>query len=158
MLIARKEPRRHPRVAARWLLRYLEECNDVTIGPHPAWATGAGLYGYAANTPKSRSKKALTAWTAANFGCRLSVLAVHTTIHRRRTVSSQPLRPSVVSPARTRRALATKPFNYDERPPDAGGSVPGQGNSFGLTRPVIWSKYARSLPLQLMPTSTGCPR
>jgi hypothetical protein len=31
MLIARKEPRRHPRVAARWLLRYLEECNDATI-------------------------------------------------------------------------------------------------------------------------------
>jgi hypothetical protein len=31
MLIARKEPRRHPRVAARWLLRYLEECDDATI-------------------------------------------------------------------------------------------------------------------------------
>ena len=31
MLIARKEPRRHPRVAARWLLRYLEECPDATI-------------------------------------------------------------------------------------------------------------------------------
>jgi hypothetical protein len=31
MLIARKEPRRHPRVAARWLLRHLEECDDVTI-------------------------------------------------------------------------------------------------------------------------------
>jgi hypothetical protein len=25
LLIARKDPRRHPRVAARWLLRYLEE-------------------------------------------------------------------------------------------------------------------------------------
>jgi hypothetical protein len=25
ILIARKDPRRHPRVAARWLLRYLEE-------------------------------------------------------------------------------------------------------------------------------------
>jgi hypothetical protein len=31
MLIARKDPRRHPRVAARWLLRYLEECDDATI-------------------------------------------------------------------------------------------------------------------------------
>jgi hypothetical protein len=31
MLISRKEPRRHPRVAARWLLRYLEKCSDATI-------------------------------------------------------------------------------------------------------------------------------
>jgi hypothetical protein len=31
MLIARKDPRRHPRVAARWLLRYLEECDEATI-------------------------------------------------------------------------------------------------------------------------------
>jgi hypothetical protein len=31
MLIARKDPRRHPRVAARWLLRYLEEVDDATI-------------------------------------------------------------------------------------------------------------------------------
>ena len=31
VLIARKDPRRHPRVAARWLLRYLEECDDATI-------------------------------------------------------------------------------------------------------------------------------
>jgi hypothetical protein len=31
MLIARKDPRRHPRVAARWLLRYLEECDAATI-------------------------------------------------------------------------------------------------------------------------------
>jgi hypothetical protein len=31
MLIARKGPRRHPRVAARWLLRYLEECDEATI-------------------------------------------------------------------------------------------------------------------------------
>jgi hypothetical protein len=30
-LIARKDPRRHPRVAARWLLRYLEECPEATI-------------------------------------------------------------------------------------------------------------------------------
>jgi hypothetical protein len=31
MLIAHKDPRRHPRVPARWLLRYLEECDDATI-------------------------------------------------------------------------------------------------------------------------------
>jgi hypothetical protein len=31
VLIARKDPRRHPRVAARWLLRYLEERSEATI-------------------------------------------------------------------------------------------------------------------------------
>jgi hypothetical protein len=31
ILIARKAPRRHPRVAARWLLRYMEEDDEVTI-------------------------------------------------------------------------------------------------------------------------------
>jgi hypothetical protein len=31
LLIARKDPRRHPRVAARWLLRYLEEHSEATI-------------------------------------------------------------------------------------------------------------------------------
>jgi hypothetical protein len=31
MLIARKDPRRHPRVAARWLSRYLEDCDEATI-------------------------------------------------------------------------------------------------------------------------------
>ena len=31
MLIARKDPRRHRRVAARWLFRYLEEHVDATI-------------------------------------------------------------------------------------------------------------------------------
>jgi hypothetical protein len=31
ILIARKDPRRHPRVAARWLLRYLEEDPETTI-------------------------------------------------------------------------------------------------------------------------------
>ncbi len=31
LLIARKDPRRHQRVAARWLLRLLEEHPDVTI-------------------------------------------------------------------------------------------------------------------------------
>jgi hypothetical protein len=31
ILIARKEPHRHPRVAARWLFRYLEERDGTTI-------------------------------------------------------------------------------------------------------------------------------
>jgi hypothetical protein len=31
LLIAKKEPHRHPRVAARWLLRYLEEQPAATI-------------------------------------------------------------------------------------------------------------------------------
>jgi hypothetical protein len=31
LLIAKKEPHRHPRVAARWLLRYLEEHPAATI-------------------------------------------------------------------------------------------------------------------------------
>jgi hypothetical protein len=31
VLIARKEPRRHPWVAARWFLRYREEDDEVTI-------------------------------------------------------------------------------------------------------------------------------
>ena len=31
LLFARKDPRRHQRVAARWLLRYLEEHPDATI-------------------------------------------------------------------------------------------------------------------------------
>jgi hypothetical protein len=31
VLVARKDPRRHPRVAARWLLRYLEEDPHATI-------------------------------------------------------------------------------------------------------------------------------
>ena len=31
ILVARKDPRRHPRVAARWLLRFLEECPAATI-------------------------------------------------------------------------------------------------------------------------------
>jgi hypothetical protein len=31
LLIARKDPRRHQRVAARWLLRFLAEHPDVTI-------------------------------------------------------------------------------------------------------------------------------
>ena len=42
VLVARKDPLRHPRVAARWLLRLLEEQPDVTIQElpwrPPAWS------------------------------------------------------------------------------------------------------------------------
>jgi hypothetical protein len=31
ILVTRKEPRRHPRIAARWLLRFLEEHPHLTI-------------------------------------------------------------------------------------------------------------------------------
>jgi hypothetical protein len=31
LLVARKDPARHPRIAARWLLRYLEEDPGATI-------------------------------------------------------------------------------------------------------------------------------
>jgi hypothetical protein len=31
VLVARKDPHRHPRVASRWLLRYLEEDPNATI-------------------------------------------------------------------------------------------------------------------------------
>jgi hypothetical protein len=31
MLVARKDPARYPRVAARWLLRYLDEDSQATI-------------------------------------------------------------------------------------------------------------------------------
>jgi hypothetical protein len=31
VLVARKDPRRHQRMAARWLLRYLDEHPDATI-------------------------------------------------------------------------------------------------------------------------------
>jgi hypothetical protein len=31
ILVAQKDPRRHPRVASRWLLRYLEEDPHATI-------------------------------------------------------------------------------------------------------------------------------
>jgi hypothetical protein len=64
MLIARKDPRRHPRVATRWLLRYLEECDDATIEEVPmvaarlAAVTG-GRHRDAALTLRARPKERL---------------------------------------------------------------------------------------------------
>jgi hypothetical protein len=49
VLIARKNPRRHPRVAARWLLRYLEEHPETTIDEAVLAASClAALSGYGA--------------------------------------------------------------------------------------------------------------
>jgi hypothetical protein len=45
LLIARKDPRRHPRVAARWLRRYLDEHHETTIDEAAlvAWSMAALL-------------------------------------------------------------------------------------------------------------------
>lgn len=60
---ARKDPQRHPRVAARWLLRLLEEDPDVTIQEAALAASslvalpGTG-YPEAAQTLKAMSERA----------------------------------------------------------------------------------------------------
>jgi hypothetical protein len=63
LLVARKDPRRHPRVAARWLLRYLEEDPEATIEEATLAAsslvalTGVG-YLEAAQTLKTMAERA----------------------------------------------------------------------------------------------------
>ena len=63
LLVARKDPRRHPRVAARWLLRYLEEDPMVTIEEAALVAsalialTGAG-YQEAGQTLRAMAERA----------------------------------------------------------------------------------------------------
>jgi hypothetical protein len=63
LLVARKDPRRHPRVAARWLQRYLEEDPAATIEEAGLAAsallalTGAG-YLEAAQTLKATAERA----------------------------------------------------------------------------------------------------
>ena len=63
LLVARKDPRRHPRVAARWLLRYLEEDPAATIEEAGLAAsallalTGAG-YQEAVQTLRAMSERA----------------------------------------------------------------------------------------------------
>jgi len=44
LLIARKEPRQHPRVAACWLLRYLADGQTVFLGRSAPASTKAPLY------------------------------------------------------------------------------------------------------------------
>jgi hypothetical protein len=63
LLVARKDPRRHQRVAARWLLRYLEEDPEATIEEATLAVsalialTGAG-YQEAAQTLKAMAERA----------------------------------------------------------------------------------------------------
>jgi hypothetical protein len=63
VLVARKDPRRHPRVAARWLLRLLGEQPDVTIDEAAlAAASRVALTGVAheeaAQTPRAMAERA----------------------------------------------------------------------------------------------------
>lgn len=52
LLIAREDPRRHPRVGARWLRRYLDESLDVTIDEAAMVAASlTALTGRAGNLP-----------------------------------------------------------------------------------------------------------
>ena len=63
LLVARKDPNRHPRVAARWLQRYLEEDPQATIEEAALAASclaalpGAG-YPEAAQTLKDMAERA----------------------------------------------------------------------------------------------------
>jgi hypothetical protein len=60
VLIARKDPHRHPRVAARWLLRYLEEHPETTIDEAALAASClAALRGYGA-TDAAQALRAMT--------------------------------------------------------------------------------------------------
>jgi len=54
LLIARKDPRRHQRVAARWLLRFLEEHPDVTI--EEAGLAASCLIALTGRTTRRRSR------------------------------------------------------------------------------------------------------
>jgi hypothetical protein len=63
LLVARKDARRHPRVAARWLLRYLEEDSAATVEKAALAAsslialTGAG-YQEAVQTLRAMAERA----------------------------------------------------------------------------------------------------
>lgn len=63
VLVARKDPRRHPRIAARWLQRYLEEDPEATIEEASLAAAslaalpGAG-FGEAVQTLKALAERA----------------------------------------------------------------------------------------------------
>ena len=63
LLVARKDPRRHPRLAARWLLRYLEEDSAASIEEAALAAsslialTGAG-YQEAVQTLRAMAERA----------------------------------------------------------------------------------------------------
>ncbi len=62
ILVARKDPRRHPRVAARWLLRYLEADPWATIEEAVLAASRlaalAGVHQEAAQTLRAMAERA----------------------------------------------------------------------------------------------------
>jgi hypothetical protein len=65
LLVARKDPARHPRVAARWLLRFLEEHPDATIEEAALAASclvalPGACYAEAAATLKAMAERAST--------------------------------------------------------------------------------------------------
>jgi hypothetical protein len=84
-LVARKGPARHPRVAARWLLRFLEEHPEATIEEAarrgarspPHLVSGASPFAIRA-TPKTRNSTAITAslcWPSQPFSSSSAVFA-----------------------------------------------------------------------------------
>jgi hypothetical protein len=58
--IARKEPRRHPRVAARWLRRYLEEHPATTIEEAGVVAASLSALGSPVHDEAERALRAMT--------------------------------------------------------------------------------------------------
>jgi hypothetical protein len=63
MLVARKDPARHPRLAARWLLRFLEEhpeatIQEATLAASCLAALPGGTYREAAQTLKGMAETA----------------------------------------------------------------------------------------------------
>ena len=60
LLIARKEPHRHRRVAARWLLRYLEEHPATTIEEACVVAASRSALGSPVHDEAERTLRAMT--------------------------------------------------------------------------------------------------
>ena len=67
-LIARKEPRRHPRVAARWLLRYLEERPETTIAEAAMAASCLAALGGDLHPEAARTLRAIASRAASRSG------------------------------------------------------------------------------------------
>jgi len=67
-LIARKAPRRHPRVAARWLLRYLKEHPTATIEEAGVVAACLRALGSPGHDEATRTLRAMTERTIVGSG------------------------------------------------------------------------------------------
>jgi hypothetical protein len=57
LLIARKSPRRHPRVAARWLLRYLKEEDEASLARIRAGIRGSPPAGCCATSRRKTKRR-----------------------------------------------------------------------------------------------------